>query len=539
MSSNGNSRDPQEHRAGMACYCPACGDPAKSGEGSPWTRREALRALLATTAGTGLAGCSTAGQAPAGASTGQANPPPHRDCIIEAGAALVWINDAPAIRHNVSVRVREDRIVEVSTDPIRGDTKRVDARGHLLLPGLISGHTHVSVGSYTRAVIDGGGGTAAPHEVVEAFDDEAMDDLMAFNLLELLRSGVTTVVNQDHNVRRAYSYVRVASRWATRGYPSGMIPGVQRLFPVWGRKDDKALFDSVPGTLAEIEANLQFGLRYNGAEEGRIRPNMAPHATDTHTAETMAKILEAATRLGNGIHLHLSQSPSETERVKKLWGMTPAAWLEKLGFYKQGVFAAHLSGIDLENDLQILARNNAFFATCPSAGGPGRTPQPWPEALAAGVKSGPAIDTHSNDMVENIKMAVVHGGARHGLLSRTSKVRMVKPTIEQAVDGATSVPASVLGRPDLGRIAVGAKADLVTIDITGPLVGAGDGAISPRPLWNLLYASGAQVRNVMTDGRFQVFENRFTMDDEARIVRRGGAVVKRMYAELLKKGYFK
>jgi cytosine/adenosine deaminase-related metal-dependent hydrolase len=314
---------------------------------------------------------------------------------------------------------------------------------------------------------------------------------------------------------------------------------VQRLFPIWGRKDDKVLFDSVPGTLAEIEDNRVFGMKYNGAEEGRIRPNMAPHATDTHTEETMIKLLAAATQLGNGVHLHLSQSVSETERVKKLWGMTPTAWLEKLGFYKQGVFAAHLSGIDLENDLQILARNNAFFATCPSAGGPGRTPQPWPEALAAGVKSGPAIDTHSNDMVENIKMAVVHGGARHGLLSRTSKVKMVKPTIEQAVDGATSVPASVLGRTDLGRIAVGAKADLVTIDITGPLVGAGVGAISPRPLWNLMYASGANVRNVMTDGYFQVFDNHFMVDDEARILRRGGEVVKRMYVELVKQGFFK
>ena len=535
----GPVRPNARHYAGnLSCACPACGDPATAAEGSKWTRREALHLMFATAAGTGLAGCATA-QGPAAGWPGRSNPPPHRDCIIEAGAALVWSDAGPVIRHNVSVRVRDDRIVEVSTDPIPGTTKRVDARGHLLLPGFISGHTHVSVGSYTRAVIEGGGGTAAPHAVVEAFDDETMDDLMAFNLLELLRSGVTTVVNQDHNVRRAYSYVRVASRWAARGYPSGMIPGVQRLFPIWGRKTDQVLFDSVPGTLEEIEANRVFGVKYNGAEDGRIRPNMAPHATDTHTDVTVAKLLEAATQLNNGIHLHLSQSASETERVKKMWGMTPTAWLEKLGFYKQPVFAAHMSGLDLENDLAILARNNAFFATCPSAGGPGRTPQPWPEALAAGVKSGPAIDTHSNDMVENIKMAVIHGGARHGLLSRTSKVKMVKPTIEQAVNGATSVPASVLGRNDLGRIAVGAKADLVTIDITSPLVGAGSGAISPRPLWNLLYTSGSQVRNVMTDGYFQVFDNHFIVDDEARIIRKGGEAVKRMYAELVKQGYFK
>ncbi len=529
---NGNT----EH-VEMNCYCPSCGDPGNASQGSRLSRRQAFTAMLAGTAGVGLAGCGTAAQAPASRWPTSAYKPPHRDCVIEAGAALLWQNGAPVVRHNVWVRVRDDRIVEISTEPMRGGGTRVDARGHLLLPGFISGHTHVSVGSYTRAVIEGGGGTAAPHEVVEAFDDETMDDLMAYNLMELLRSGVTTVINQDHNVRRAYSYVRVASRWAARGYPSGMIPGVQRLFPVWGRKTDQALFDSVPDTMAEIEANRVFGLKYNGAEEGRIRPNMAPHATDTHTPETMAKILEAAKELGNGIHMHISQSATETERVKKLWGMTPVAWLEKLRFYEQGVFGAHMSGLELETDLAILARNNAFFATCPSGGGPGGTPQPWAEALAAGVKSGPAIDTHSNDMVENIKMAVIHGQARHGLLGRTSKVPMVRPTIEQAVYGATSVPASVLGREDLGRIAVGAKADLVTIDVTGPLVGAG--AMSPRPLWNLLYASGAHVRNVMTDGYFQVYDNHFVVDDEARIRRRGGAAVQRMYEELLRRGYFK
>lgn len=519
-----------------SCGCIACGRPETAGHGSRLTRRQAFEGILAGLAGTSLAGAGAQAQSPLANWRGS-NQVPHRDCIIEAGAALIWENGAPVVRHQVQVRVRDDKIVEISTGTIEGSARRVDARGHLLLPGFISGHTHVSVGSYTRAVIEGGGGTAAPHAVVEAFDDEAIDDLMAFNLLELLRSGVTTVINQDHNVRRARSYVRLAARWAARGYPGGMIPGVQRLFPIWGRKDNQALFDSVAGTLAEIEENRQFGLRYNGAEEGRIRPQMAPHATDTHTPETMAAILAAAKELGNGIHLHLSQSATETRRVKEMWGVTPAAWLEQLGFYEQPVFAAHMSGLELETDLKILARHNVFFATCPSGGGPGGTPQPWAEALAAGVKSGPAIDTHSNDMVENVKMAVIHGQARHGLIGRGSAVPLMRPTIEHAVHGATHVAADVLGRPDLGRIAVGAKADLITIDVTGPVIGSG--AMSPRPLWNLLYASAAQVRNVMTDGYFQVHNNVFVVDDEARIVRRGGAVVERMYRELMARGYFK
>jgi 5-methylthioadenosine/S-adenosylhomocysteine deaminase len=507
------------------CGCVVCGSPDTYRRGSMLSRRQALTAMSTVLAGAGLVATgerSFAASPTLEWSKDQAKAP-HRDCVIVAGAALIWENGAPVVKHNVQIRVRDDRIVEISEGEIGGNSPRVDASKHLVLPGFISGHTHVSVGSYTRAVIEGGGGTAAPHAVVEAFDDETMDDLMAFNLLELIRSGVTTVINQDHNVRRAYSYVRVASRWAARGYPSGMIPGVHRLFPVWGRKDDQALFDSVPDTLKEIEENRQFGLKFNGAEDGRIRPNMAPHATDTQTPETMAAILAAAKELGNGIHIHLSQGAAETARVRKLWGVTPAKWLEDLGFYEEGVIGAHMSGIDLENDLPILARNRVFFATCPSGGGAGGTPQPWAEALAAGVKSGPAIDTHSNDMIENVKMAVIHGQARHGLLKDTSKVPIARPTIEDAVSGATHVIADVLGREDLGRLAVGAKADIITVDVTGPIVGSG--AMSPRPLWNLLYASGSQVKNVMTDGYFQVYNDVFMVDDEARIVERNRPVV--------------
>lgn len=513
---------------------PSCNESERTGF---LTRRQALGVLTAVgAAGSGLSAACASTRTVDSAWPKKRVLPPHRQCIIESGAALVWQDGAPVLRHDVSVRVRDDRIVEVASGRLRGSERRVDAHKHLLLPGFISGHTHVSVGSYTRAIFEGGLGTPVPHAVIESFDDEALDDLMAYNLLELIRTGVTTVINQDHNVRRAYSYVRVASRWAARGYPGGMIPGIHRIYPVWRRTDDQALFDSVPDTMAEIEANLQFGRRFNGAEDGRIRPNMAPHATDTHTPETMKAVLAAAKELGNGIHIHLAQSATEVERVKRLWGVTPAQWLEQLGFYEQPVFAAHLHRVDLENDLKILARNNVYFSTCPSGGGPGGEPQPWAEAFAAGVKGGPAIDTHSNDMIENVKLSVIHADARHTLLKDTSKVPLGRPTIEDAVNGATHVAADVLGRKDLGRIAVGAKADLITIDVSSPIVGAG--VVSPRPLWNLLYASGAWVRNVMTDGYFQVFDNTFVADDELRVIQRGGAVVERMYRILIEKNHF-
>lgn len=372
--------------------------------------------------------------------------------------------------------------------------------------------------------------------LADELDDDDLDALTAFNLAELLRSGCTTQVEMSLSLKQARSYVRVAREWGVRGYPGGMVPGIHRLFPVWFRSDDQALFDSVPDTLAEIAENLEFARQVNGVDDGRILPMMAPHATDTHTPETMVALADAARELGNGMHWHLSQSSRETETVQRLWGKRPVEWLDDFGMYDAPLFGAHMSGIDLVEDPPILAAKGAVYAHCPSAGGAGGGTQPWPEVLAAGVRTNIGIDTHSNDHVENVKLAVLYGQARRSLIEASSPVPLANPTIWDALRAATLHPAEGLGRDDLGRIEVGAKADLVSIDVTGLLVGTG--AVPPEPLNNLLYAHGSSVRHVLTDGNVQVLDGELVVADQTRVVRRGGAVARRLWYRLRREGFF-
>jgi cytosine/adenosine deaminase-related metal-dependent hydrolase len=105
-----------------------------------------------------------------------------------------------------------------------------------------------------------------------------------------------------------------------------------------------------------------------------------------------------------------------------------------------------------------------------------------------------------------------------------------------AIDGATRIAAVGLRRPDLGRLAVGAKADIVSINVSGPLVGVG--TLPPEPLNNLLYANGMSVRHVMTDGRLQVWNGRFVAADLGRIARDAGRAVSRLWGLLRAEGFF-
>lgn len=435
-----------------------------------------------------------------------------------------------------SVVVDGDRIAEVSPGRRRGRERRIRAEGSILLPGLISGHTHVAGGTPTRGIIEGDRTYGRPLQLADELDGDDLDALTAHNLAELLRSGCTTQVEMSLSLRQADAYVAVARRWGVRGYPSAMVPGIGRLFEVWGRTTDQVLFDSVPGSLDEIAAALAFGRRCNGAEDDRIRPQMGVHATDTQTPETMRAFADAASELGNGLHLHLSQSVAETRTVQRLWGKRPVEWIDEFGFYDGPLLAAHLSGADLGADPQVLAARRATYVHNPSAGGAGGPTQPWPEFLAAGVRTNIGIDTHSNDHLENLKLAVLYGQARHSLLAETSAAPLTRPTIWDAVRAATLDGADGLGRDDLGRIRVGAKADLITVDVSAMLTGSG--ATPPEPLNNLLYGNGHHVRHVMTDGNLQVHNGHLVVDDEHRVIARGARAVSKIWDQLEAEHWF-
>ncbi|MEE4279229.1 MAG: amidohydrolase family protein [Halieaceae bacterium] len=463
----------------------------------------------------------------------------QRSFTIHAGWALV--SDAAMeteLKRDAQLLIRNGRIEAVRDRPFLEQLPHLDLSRDLVLPGFISGHTHCCSATPTRGIIEGGRSYARPLELVERLSDDEMDALTALNLAELIRSGCTTQVEMSLSLRQAESYVRVAERLGARGYPGGMIPAIDRLFPIWFRQSDDVLAAAEPGTLAEIERNLAFARRNMNRDGGLIRPMMSPHACDTQTPATLKAIAAAARELGTGVHIHLSQGARETATVRRMHGITPTQWLESLGVLQAGpVFGAHMSGLDWAVDAAILRRHGVVYAHCPSAGGAGGDTQPLPEALGADLAINVGIDTHSNDYVENLKLSVLYGQARHELLKRYTDIAPIAaPSIETMLDAATRVPARALGRDDLGVLRAGAQADLVSVDVTGML--GGSGALPPEPLSNLLYANGRMVRTVMTAGRLQVEQGRFIAADSARIVDAGGAVVQKIWRQLQDEGWF-
>lgn len=495
------------------------------------SRRNALAAVGGASAALGALAHSAYAASPARGDI------PSGEYVIEAGWLLIEGAQGHELLQDASVLVSGDRIAKVAKGRIAGSYKRVDASKHIVTPGFISGHTHACTATPTRGLIENGRrpNNRRPQELVEQLTNDDMDKLTAYNVAELLRGGTTTHVEMSLSLRQAQSYVRVAEAWGVRGYPGGMIPGTNILGPIWARTDDQILLDAEADILAEIAANLAFAKDKMGAADGRILPMMAPHATDTHTPATMTALAKAVKDLGTGLHIHLSQSQTETDRVKRMWGMTPTQWLDSFGLLDGTVFGAHMGGLDWDIDPEILINKGVVLAHCPSAGGAGGFSQNYPEALAAGMQVNIGIDTHSNDYMENLKLAVLYGQARYVLL-RDGPQPVKQPTMWTAMRNATSVPAAALRRDDIGRLTEGAKADMVAIDVSGLLVGSG--ALPPEPMNNLLYANGMMVRHVITDGYVQIYNGHLLADDEQRVINEGGAVMAAIYDQLRSENWF-
>ncbi|MFT7288290.1 MAG: 5-methylthioadenosine/S-adenosylhomocysteine deaminase [Halieaceae bacterium] len=409
--------------------------------------------------------------------------------------------------------------------------------GCLLMPGFISGHNHVASGTPTRGIIELGRSDLRPLLLVEELlDDDELDTLTQFNLAELIMSGCTTQLEMSCTLRQAESYVRVAKSFGARGYPGAMLPNITRLVPIISSQDERALNAAEPETLAEIEQNLAFGYKHAGAADGRIIPMLTPMACDFHTPATMRAVAAAAKELGSGIHTHLAWHPQENATMQRRWSRTSAQWCEDFGFFEGPFFAAHFGFPDWKIDAPILRRNGAVYSHCPSMAGVGGATQPYPEALGHGIRTNIGIDTHSNNYLETLKLAVVSGQARYHLLKGRSDLPIEAPTMEEAIRGATLYPADALRRNDLGRIEEGAQADLVAVDVSGFQVGSG--ALPPEPLNNLLYASGCSVRHVMTAGVIQVQDGRLQVVDTNMVMQRGGEVVQKIWAALEAEGWF-
>jgi cytosine/adenosine deaminase-related metal-dependent hydrolase len=236
---------------------------------------------------------------------------------------------------------------------------------------------------------------------------------------------------------------------------------------------------------------------------------LAPDRIETCTPGLLRRSAAAARDLDVPIRMHCCQSTTELEIVRCLHGCTPPEWLRDLGFLSEHALlphAAHVSG----DDLAIIRDGGAAIVHCPLvAARHGGALRSFTSYKAMGQRIGLGTDTWPPDMIWNMQLGL--------MVCRIVEADALACRSEDYFDAATLGGADALGRPDLGRLQPGAKADIAVIDLSQTLQAV-------DPIQSLMAgASGRDVTTVFVDGRLVMQDRRIEGFDQTAAARQAQA----------------
>jgi formiminoglutamate deiminase len=207
------------------------------------------------------------------------------------------------------------------------------------------------------------------------------------------------------------------------------------------------------------------------------------------------------------LHAHVSEQPAENEACLEAYGSTPTAVLAEAGALAARFTAVHATHL-ADADVTLLGGAGACCCVCPTterdlADGIGRM-SGLAEAgasLALGSDSHAAIDLFEEARAVELDERLASGERGHH-------------TAAALLRAASEDGHACLGWPDAGRIAPGARADLVTVSLAGVHLA---GTEPENAVQAVVFAAGAgDVRHVVVDGREVVADGRHATIDVAR-----------------------
>jgi len=421
--------------------------------------------------------------------------------LMVSGGIVVTMDSTRAIYPDGSVAVRGDSIVAVGPRAeIEGryhSAQVIDARGHLVLPGFINGHTHVPMTLFRGLHDDVTLNDWLYKYIFPAEAKNVNEEFVRWGTrlaaAEQIRAGVTTFADMY--------YFEDAIAEETQA--AGMRAVLGETFIDFPAPDNK----SEAEMLAYTEKFLK---RWQG--DPLIHAAPAPHSIYTCSKKTLQDAAALARKYHAPILIHVAEMKKEWEDSEKANGMSPVAYLEKIGVLGPDIVAAHCIFVD-EADRKLLAQRGAGCVHNPSsnmmiASGV----SPVPELRAAGVAvglgtDGPAGSNNDLDLMEEIDLAAK--------LAKVSKMDPLALNAQSVVEMATIDGARALHmEKEIGSLEAGKKADVILISLNEP---------NAVPMYDI-YAQiayslkGNDVRTVIIGGKFVMQDHLLLTVDERKVM---------------------
>lgn len=445
---------------------------------------------------------------------GTARRPGARVSLLISGGTVVTMDADARVIDDGAVAI--DGTVIVAVGP-RADLERryaprttIDARGQVVLPGLINTHTHAPMVLFRGlgddlALMDWLNRYIFPAEKT-TLTPEFVRAGMRLAALEMIESGTTTFADMYYFEDDIAQVTRAAGL-------RGVLGESVIKFPVADAATPEA-------ALARAE---QYIVRWK--DDPLITPAVAPHSPYTVEGPTLQAARALANKYGVPLLIHLAETKDEVAIVNAAHHATPTQYLDSLGVWSGRSLAAH--GVWLtDDDMQILKRRGVGLAHNPEsnmklASGIAAVPTWLARGLRVGLGTDGAASNNDLDMFEAMRQA--------SFLHKVASGDPLAVPARQALELATRRGAEALGMGDrIGSLEPGKQADIITVDVTGA---------RQTPMYNALshlvyVARGADVRTtvvagqvLMAGGRVRTLSRDAVLDEARRMAERVRAAV--------------
>ncbi|OGB28695.1 MAG: 8-oxoguanine deaminase [Burkholderiales bacterium RIFCSPLOWO2_12_FULL_61_40] len=412
----------------------------------------------------------------------------------------------------------------------------IDARNHLVTPGLVNTHHHMYQ-SLTRAIPQVQNAELFSwlrglYPIWAGLTPEMVRISTQVAMAELLLSGCTTSsdhlyiypngVRLDDSIEAAHE---IGMRFvATRGSMSvGQSQG--------GLPPDRVV-EQEDFILQDTQRLIE---TYHGTGHGAmVNVAVAPCSPFSVSRDLMRESALLARSLGARLHTHLAENDHDLAYSREKFNCTPSQYAQDLGWLGHDVWHAHCVKLD-DAGISLFAATRTGVAHCPCSNmrlASGIAP--IRRMLNAGVPVGLGVDgCASNDaahlvnearqalLLARVGRAMQPPEQREGRTFFGCDLGPAEMTVRDALGVATRGGAQVLGRSDIGHLAMGMCADLALFDLN--TLGFAGGAVHD-PIGALLLCASPQADYTIVNGRVVVRQGQLTTVDLGPLVERHNAL---------------
>ncbi len=422
------------------------------------------------------------------------------DLILHNGV-IVTVNPDFDIIENGVVCIDGGTIqrVEARTDDLSHlrAKETIDAKGGIILPGLINTHTHLPMtlfrGLADDLPLDKWLGEYIFPAENKHLNRTTVEQGTLLACAEMILSGTTTCCDGYFYEDNVASAVRKTGLRAVLG--QGVID-----FPAPG----------VPDPSDNVKHAEAFVKKWQGMD-ALISPAIFCHSPYTCSAETLKKAKSIAEANDVLFQIHVAETKAEQKQIQEAQQTTPIRYLDRLGILDRDTLLVHSVWAD-QADIETIAERGSSVSHNPESNMKLASGiAPVVKFLAAGIPTGLGTDGCASNNNLDLFQAM-------GLTAKLHKVNTLDPTVMDAqtvLKMATIHGAEAIGLAGkVGSIEPGKAADLIVIDTEKP-------HLVPlyNPVSHLVYAArGSDVRYVIVAGRILLREQHLCTIDAKDII---------------------